>query len=57
MHPDARANTPLRPWGPDIVTADAGGNTSSVPSAVAVALFAVLATWPIARYGLRQRQD
>jgi multisubunit Na+/H+ antiporter MnhF subunit len=28
----------------------------SVPSAVVIALFAFLATWVVARYGLRQRQ-
>lgn len=41
-------------FGGDIVNASAGGNQSSVPSAVAVALFAVLATWPIARYGFQR---
>jgi hypothetical protein len=38
-------------FGGDIVDASPGGNQSSVPSAVAVALFAVLATWAVARYG------
>ena len=42
-------------FGPDIVNTSAGGDQSSVPSAVAVALFAFLATWPIARYGLRHQ--
>jgi len=44
-------------FGPNIVTTSAGGGMSSVPSAVVVALFAFLATWPVARYGLRQRQS
>jgi hypothetical protein len=43
-------------FGPNIVTTSAGGGSSSVPSAVVVALFASLATWPVARYGLRQPQ-
>jgi hypothetical protein len=45
-------------FGPDIVNTSAGGDSSTVPSAVAVALFAFLATWPVARYGFRrERQD
>ena len=44
-------------WGPDIVNSTgAGTNTSSVPSAVAVALFATLATWIVARYGFGDRR-
>jgi hypothetical protein len=44
--------------GPDIVNTSAGGDHSSVPSAVAVALFASLATWAVARYGFRRpRKD
>lgn len=43
-------------FGPDIVTSNAGGtNTSTVPSAVAVALFAFLATWVLSRYAFRKR--
>ena len=38
-------------FGPNIVNTSAGGDTSSVPSAVVVALFAFLATWVVARYG------
>lgn len=42
-------------FGPDIVTSNGGGtNTSSVPSAVVVALFAFLATWAVARYAFRR---
>jgi hypothetical protein len=45
-------------FGPDIVNTSAGGDRSAVPSAVAVALFAFLATWPLARYGFRrERRD
>ena len=43
-------------FGPDIVNTTAGGDSSTVPSAVAVALFAFLGTWVVARYGLRERQ-
>ena len=48
-------------YGPDIVTTNGPGGTgttSTVPSAVVVALFAFLATWVVARYGFRQgRRD
>jgi multisubunit Na+/H+ antiporter MnhF subunit len=45
-------------WGPDIVTRGAGGDSSVVPSAVALALFAFLGTWVVARYGFRrERKD
>jgi Mg/Co/Ni transporter MgtE len=42
-------------FGPDIVTVDAGGGSSRVPSAVAVALFAAIATWMVAKYGFGSR--
>jgi len=38
-------------FGPDIVTTDVAGASSTVPSAVVVALFAFLATWVVAKYG------
>ena len=41
-------------FGPNIITTSAGGDTSNVPSAVALALFAFLATWPVAKYGFGQ---
>jgi len=42
-------------FGPDIVTTSAGGDASTVPSAVPVALFVLLATWVVARYGFGRR--
>ena len=44
-------------YGPDIVTRSAGGDSSVVPSAVVVSVFAFLATWVVARYGLRDKRD
>ena len=46
-------------FGPDIVTVQGGasGNVSRVPSGVAVALFATIATWALARYAFRGRRD
>jgi hypothetical protein len=45
-------------YGPDIVNRSAGGDVSSVPSAVVVAPFAFLATWVVAKYGYpRERKE
>jgi hypothetical protein len=45
-------------FGPDIVITN-GANSSTVPSAVAVAAFAFLGTWVVARHGFdpRRRED
>jgi hypothetical protein len=43
-------------FGPNITSTTPGGTSSSVPSAVAVALFATIGTWVVAKYGLRQRE-
>jgi hypothetical protein len=42
-------------WGPNIVGNDAGGSSTTIPSGVAVALFASLGTWAVAKYGFRSR--
>jgi hypothetical protein len=39
-------------------TKGAGGDSSTIPSAVALALFAFLGTWVVAKYGFRhERKD
>jgi hypothetical protein len=38
-------------FGPDIVTRGVAGDSATIPSAVAVASFAFLATWVVARHG------
>jgi hypothetical protein len=43
-------------FGPDIVNTSAGGDSSTVPSAVVVALFAFLGTWVVARRGFRRER-
>jgi hypothetical protein len=43
-------------FGPNITSSTVGGTNSSVPSAVAVSLFATIATWAVANYGLRPRE-
>jgi hypothetical protein len=40
-------------YGPDIVSTTVGGTSSTVPSAIAVALFAFLSTAVVAKYGFR----
>jgi hypothetical protein len=44
-------------FGPNIYNSTVGGASSSVPSAVVLGLFAFLATWVVARYGLRERRE
>ena len=40
-------------WGSDIVATSAGGDTTSFPAAIPIALFASIATIFVARYGFR----
>ena len=42
-------------FGPNIVSTSAGGNSTSIPSAVVVAFFAFFATRAVARYGFDRR--
>jgi hypothetical protein len=40
-------------WGPEFVSTSGGGtNSTTIPSAIAVALFASIGTWAVAKYGL-----
>jgi len=43
-------------FGPNITSTTPGGTSSSVPSAVAVALFATIGTLAVAKYWLRPRE-
>jgi hypothetical protein len=45
-------------YGPDMVNTSGGatGNSSTIPSAIPVALFAFLGTWVVAKYGFRQQR-
>ncbi len=40
-------------WGSDVVATTAGGDTTSFPAAILIALFASIATVFVARYGFR----
>ena len=42
-------------YGGDFQSSTPGGNSTTFPSGVLVALFAAIATWPVAMYGFRQR--
>ena len=45
-------------WGPNIVSSEgAGTNTSTVPSAIVVAVAAFFATWVIAKYAYGRRGE
>jgi uncharacterized membrane protein len=43
-------------WGPDMVFANTGMNTTTIPSAVVLAFFAYLGTRVVAKYGLGDRE-
>ena len=44
-------------WGPDFVYSNgAGTNSTTIPSGVAVAVFATIGTWLVAKYGLGRRE-
>ena len=38
-------------FGPNIVSTSAGGDSTTLPSAVVVSVFAFFGTWVVARYG------
>ena len=42
-------------FGPDIVSSGNDGNSTTIPSAVAVALFAAIGTRAVAKYGFARR--
>jgi hypothetical protein len=43
-------------WGPDFVsTSGSGTNSTTIPSGIAVAVFATIGTWLVAKYGLGRR--
>jgi uncharacterized RDD family membrane protein YckC len=41
-------------YGGEFVSTTPGGNSTTFPSGVLVALFATIATWPVAKYGYRR---
>jgi len=43
-------------WGPDARFSSNDGNSSTIPTAVFVTVFAFLGTWVVARHGFRQQR-
>ena len=43
-------------WGPDARFSSNDGNSSTIPTAVFVTVFAFLGTWVVARHGFRRQQ-
>ena len=42
-------------WAPDFVSSTTGGSTTTIPSGIAVAVFASVGTWAVAKYGFGHR--
>jgi hypothetical protein len=38
-------------WGTEFVSSTPGGNSTTIPAAIAVAVFASIGTWAVAKYG------
>ena len=44
-------------WGPDFVsTSGSGASTTTIPSGIAVAVFASIGTWAVAKHGFGDRE-
>ena len=43
-------------WGPDFVSNTPGGSSTTIPSGIAVALFACIGSWAVAKYGFPRRE-
>jgi hypothetical protein len=43
-------------WGPDFVSSSSATNSTTIPSGIAVAMFAAIGTWAIAKYGFGHRK-
>jgi hypothetical protein len=44
-------------WGPDFVSSSSPTNGTTIPSAIAVAVFASFGTWAVAKYGFGHRHE
>ena len=45
-------------WGPDFVSSGGSGtNTTTIPSGIAVAMFAAIGTWAVAKYAFGRARE
>ena len=44
-------------WGPDIRAFDVSGSSTTLPSGVALALFATIGSWAVAKYGFSRTSN
>jgi hypothetical protein len=44
-------------WGPDLVSYSSDTNSTTIPSGIAVAMFAAIGTWAIAKYALGSKKE
>jgi hypothetical protein len=44
-------------WGPELVSSTPGGTSTTIPAAIAVAIFASIGTWAVAKYGFARRAN
>jgi hypothetical protein len=43
-------------WGPDFVSSSSDGNHTTIPSGIAVAMFATIGSWLIAKHAFGERE-
>ena len=43
-------------WGADFVSTSSGGNSTTIPAGFAVAVFASIGTWAVAKHGFGDRR-
>jgi hypothetical protein len=44
-------------WGPDFVSTTPGSTSTTIPSGIAVALFATIGTWAVAKYAFGRTRE
>ena len=44
-------------WGADFVSTGSGGNSTTIPAGIAVAVFASIGTWAVAKHGFGDRRN
>ena len=44
-------------WGTDFVSTSSGGNGTTIPSGIAVAMFATIGSWAVAKHAFRHDRE